>query len=399
MDLVITGKPSEINEFLKNLIPNNEKLTSASFKKIINKTLYEYGNEFDGFILEKKNKGGKLIITWSGGFGGFDSLTSDFNLTFKNDLQIISEIYPKLEFRIYFDSALENFIGTYSHEIHISEGSEFSYDCFAGGVAYKNGVVLGECAIEHDEYFTNLPNEDEVDDFFDPWNFFDSDKLRKRIDQKIESGNLCNTTKRWRRNWQKNIISDGVISIKNKFLKEIPLAHSNSEFIDYLLAKRALELTPYSICFIPQNLITSEMRQYINEFDFEENLRWNYLEIFTGNKDVNLISEWYSILMGCILNFQSKSDNKLFDLSKQDREYLINSELKSYGFEFEDIRLGIIYTLIYKNLVENDTELLLHLMILFDDIKRKKTNSSAMTISHILKKLSLPKYSSPELGT
>ena len=184
MDLDITGKPSEINEFLKNLIPNNEKLTSASFKKIINKTLYEYGNEFDGFSLEKKNKGGKLIITWSGGFGGFDSLTSDFNLTFKNDLQIISEIYPKLEFRIYFDSALENFIGTYSHEIHISEGSEFSYDCFAGGVAYKNGVVLGECAIEHDEYFTNLPNEDEVDDFFDPWNFFDSDKLRKRIDQK-----------------------------------------------------------------------------------------------------------------------------------------------------------------------------------------------------------------------
>ena len=233
------------------------------------------------------------MITWSGGFGGFDSLTSDFNLTFKNDLQIISEIYPNLEFLIYFDSALENFIGTYSHEIHLFEGAEFSYDCFAGGVAYKNGVVLGECAIGNDEYFTNLPDEDEGDDSFDPWDYYDSDNLRKIIDQKIESGNLCNTTKRWRRNWQKNIISDGVISIKNKFLKEIPLAHSNSEFIDYLLAKRALELTPYSICFIPQNLITSEMRQYINEFDFEENLRWNYLEIFTGNKDVNLISEWY----------------------------------------------------------------------------------------------------------
>jgi hypothetical protein len=255
MELLITGAEKDVKEFWVRLNPKDEPLTEKHLLQLLNREMSDDYEYFDGYEVQKRNRSKEISITWSGGFGGFDQ--GYLGTAFRDDGVALSELFPKLDFTLYYDSHGAEFAGGYGSEIYAD--SDAHATVYGGGVRYQAGVRVGEKTLTDDDYF--LQNDEDDEEWLsEP----DYENNRQKIDDAIEKGELRPSTLYYRNKWEKKwlsgdwiILDDFVLS--REFWREVPLLNTEATYIDQKLAEAALRQSIYAIIFLPATFLTPEV--------------------------------------------------------------------------------------------------------------------------------------------
>ena len=264
MELLITGATKDVKEFWMRLNPKDEALSEKHLLQLLSRKVTDYEEYFDGYEVQKKKRGKELSITWSGGFGGFDQ--GYLGTSFRDDGIELSELFPRLDFTLYYDSHGAEFAGGYGSEDCLD--SDTLMIVYAGGVRYRAGVRIGEKTLTEDDYFLQDDEADDEEWFAEP----DYDNNRRKIDEAIERGDLRPSTINYRNKWEKKwlsseltpslklaadmdlYIADGLV-LHREFWKQVPLIHTHPENINEKIADSAIKQCIYSVAFIPEHLL------------------------------------------------------------------------------------------------------------------------------------------------
>jgi len=321
LELLITGSAEDVQDFWGKLKPQGDELSSNHFSRLTNSTASDEDDPFTDYEVTFQQDN-CLIIAWSGGFGGFDR-AFDWH-RFRDDGIVFSEHFPKLTFTLYYDAHGAEFAGSYGYESYKTEIDDVFEVVYAGAVQYKAGVRLAEKTLIAEDYFQrdDVPSTaaDDVDED-SPFQEPDYENNRRKIDAALDRFELRPSTlynrKKWEQMWiEKSSYDIQGLVFENEFWCEIPLIHTNDQYIDQETASSALRQTAYSILFIPSSLTSNEEKEQAtrsNEF-----LRL-MLSISESDGQVQELDEQINSLFLNLLIAIATSDY-VADLIKQDPE-------------------------------------------------------------------------------
>ncbi len=254
--LEVLGTQNHVNDFWNTLNPQNEPLRDDHFHQFsldYEPIAFYPINDFD---VQKSKNGELIIISWDGGFGSFDK--GFMGLTFRDAGVAFSELFPELEFTLYYDGHGAEFAGGYSYEKY-SENSEVFFEVvYAGGVRYRAGVRIGEKVLIAEEYFTFSPDETEDTEIWEP-DEIDYENNRNKIDVALENSELRKSTLFYRDKWEKSAIdNDSAYFFDREFWKEVPLINTQKIYLNFKVTEAALAQSKHSIAFIPKELATNK---------------------------------------------------------------------------------------------------------------------------------------------
>jgi hypothetical protein len=261
IELLITGTVTDIKKFWATLNPKDEPLSERHFLKLLNRPVSDDEEYFDGYEVHWGDSGQQLSITWSGGFGGFDQ--GYLGITFRDDGIVLSELFPTLEFTLYYDAHGEEFAGGYGSE-RCAHGTETtSESVYAGGVRYRAGVRIGEKTLIEDEYFLQENGSDDDEEEFSTLEP-DYHNNRQKIDEAIEKAKLRPSTLYYRKKWEKKWLSNNWVVLEDfilsrEFWREVPLINTETTYIDKKVSLAAINQSICAIIFLPADRITPEI--------------------------------------------------------------------------------------------------------------------------------------------
>lgn len=294
IELVVTGPAEVVKAFWAVLNPNNDKVNSNHFQRVLGQTVDPSQDPFDSFDVRLDETWQSISISWSGGFGDFDR--GYLGSTFRDSGVELSERFPTLEFTLYFDSHGQEFAGGYGSEIIDEHGN--TARVYAGGIRYRAGVRIGEKTLTDAEYFIDcgdagigtedpgledIESEDDSfddefeDEFADDVDFPepDYDNNRQKIEAGLANGDLRPSTLYFRNNWLERSLNDayagacipGKLSFRRSFWKEVPLVNTPAAYVDETIVRAAIQQCPHSLIFVPDNLITDQELYVIKNND------------------------------------------------------------------------------------------------------------------------------------
>ena len=256
--LEVRGTKKNIDEFWSRLNTKNDPFIEQHFPGLDLNGSPSPHHPSNGFNVIKSEGDEVIIISWDGGFGGFSE--GYMGSTFRDSGVAISEMFPELEFTLYYDGSGAEFAGDYGVETYSIDGKKISKTVFSGGARFRAGVRIGEKALDAEDYF--ISNADAQDDN----DFWESDvpdfvNNRNKIDAAIQNGDLRLSTAFYRNEWEKSAIKDDASYLFiREFWKEVPLINTQKIYVDAVVARSAFAQSEHSIMFIPEQFVTNEMR-------------------------------------------------------------------------------------------------------------------------------------------
>jgi len=201
--LEVRGTKKNIDEFWSRLNTKNDPFIEQHFPGLDLNGSPSPHHPSNGFNVIKSEGDEVVIISWDGGFGGFSE--GYMGSTFRDSGVAISEMFPELEFTLYYDGSGAEFAGDYGVETYSIDGKKISKTVFSGGARFRAGVRIGEKALDAEDYF--ISNADAQDDN----DFWESDvpdfvNNRNKIDAAIQNGDLRLSTAFYRNEWEKSAI-------------------------------------------------------------------------------------------------------------------------------------------------------------------------------------------------
>lgn len=256
LKLEVFGTQNHVNDFWNTVNPQNEPLRDSHFQQFSVNGLPIAFYPINDFGVEKNKNGERIIISWDGGFGSFDN--GFMGTTFRDGGVALSELFPELEFTLYYDGHGAQFAGDYGYERYGKDGEMFYEDVYAGGVRYRAGVRIGEKVLMAEEYFISNPNKNEDTEVWEP-DEPDYENNRSKINMAIENGELRQSTFFYRSKWENGAIgNDSAYLFDREFWKEVPLINTQKIYVDSKITDAALAQSKHSIAFIPKQLATNK---------------------------------------------------------------------------------------------------------------------------------------------